>query len=427
MVSVEGPEIFLDVNAETGAVLGQGVHDLPQGRGRSAHPITGKLLGRYEEILGHAVGAARLPALLGRRATWRRPRRRGRGRRTARGSRAPASGSAVTPVMDMTGTQADVRRVPFLIAAGLEQIQALPGRRPAGGERRCSPAAACSVEDVLARPERAHARARGTSERGRLGRARCCSTGAGRSTSTSPASRPSPAPRLFSRRLPAGLDQRRRGAAVPLGAPAGRLSLGRLCYAVCFMVRRRMKRAGTSSDSSLAMLAVSGCNGYTPDRWHARHPGAPTVNLKSAETRWLLIKNPRFGDVRSEPEYIWVEEDKLPTTMTTLLRGKSAIIAPPEVVAKYGLPPGGGKISPRQGVPYQTVDPSRAGASIPGSRAAPRRLQRSPQLQPRRRSLRLRRPRRPHSLRRRQPAAAAQPAPAASGQAGRVPSRRRLT
>jgi len=27
------------------------------------------------------------------------------------------------------------------------------------------------------------------------------------------------------------------------------------------------------------------------------------------------LKNPRFGDVASEPEYIWVEEDKIPTTM----------------------------------------------------------------------------------------------------------------
>jgi hypothetical protein len=114
----------------------------------------------------------------------------------------------------------------------------------------------------------------------------------------------------------------------------------------------------------LVMLAVSGCNGLRQIAGMPVTP-EPTVNIKSAETRWLLIKNPRFGDVRSEPEYIWVEEDKLPTTMTTLLRGKSAIIAPPEVVAKYGLPPGGGKISPRQGVPYPTVDPSRAGAVDP--------------------------------------------------------------
>jgi len=96
-------------------------------------------------------------------------------------------------------------------------------------------------------------------------------------------------------------------------------------------------------------------------------PGDPSVTIKSAETRWLLIKNPRFGDVASEPEYIWVEEDKLPTTLTTLVRGKSAIIAPPEIVAKYGAPPGGGKISPRQGVPSQT-----AAAEPPRAPGAPR-------------------------------------------------------
>jgi hypothetical protein len=97
------------------------------------------------------------------------------------------------------------------------------------------------------------------------------------------------------------------------------------------------------------------------------HTGEPTINLKSAEARWLLIKNPRFGDVRSEPEYVWVEEDKVPTTVTTLFRGKGAIIAPPEIVAKYGPPPGGGKISPRQGVAYQTAEPARNAA--PDSRA----------------------------------------------------------
>ena len=83
--------------------------------------------------------------------------------------------------------------------------------------------------------------------------------------------------------------------------------------------------------------------------------GDPSVAIKPAETRWLLIKNPRFGDVPSEPEYVWVEEDKIPTTFTTLVRGKSAIIASPEVVTKYGMPPGGGKISQRQRMPEQTA------------------------------------------------------------------------
>ncbi len=102
----------------------------------------------------------------------------------------------------------------------------------------------------------------------------------------------------------------------------------------------------------------------------------PSVDLKSAETRWLLIKNPRFGDVPSEPEYIWVEDDKVPTTLTTLIRGTGSIIAPPEIVARYGLPPGGGKISPRQGVPYPAApsapqaQSNRATAAATGARAA---------------------------------------------------------
>jgi hypothetical protein len=83
--------------------------------------------------------------------------------------------------------------------------------------------------------------------------------------------------------------------------------------------------------------------------------GDPSVTIKSAETRWLLIKNPRFGDVPSEPEYVWVEEDKTPTTFGTVVFGKGSIIAPPEIVARYGAPPGGGKISPRQNMPTQTA------------------------------------------------------------------------
>ena len=78
----------------------------------------------------------------------------------------------------------------------------------------------------------------------------------------------------------------------------------------------------------------------------------PSV-ARPTEPRWLLIKNPRFGDVASEPEYIWVEEDKVPTTFRTLVFGKSSIVAPPAVVAKYGSPPGGGRISPRQGGAYK--------------------------------------------------------------------------
>jgi hypothetical protein len=123
----------------------------------------------------------------------------------------------------------------------------------------------------------------------------------------------------------------------------------------------------------VVLLAASGCSSIRQILGIAG-PGEPTINLKSAEARWLLIKNPRFGDVRSEPEYIWVEEDKTPTTIGTLVRGQSSIIAPPEIVARYGPPPGGGKISLRQGVPYQTVEPTtRTAVADPraGGSAAP--------------------------------------------------------
>jgi hypothetical protein len=86
----------------------------------------------------------------------------------------------------------------------------------------------------------------------------------------------------------------------------------------------------------------------------------PTVTQKRAAQSWLLIKNPRHGDLPSEPEYIWVEEEKIPTTFRTLVFGKKSIIAPPEVVAKYGSPPGGGRISPLQGAPYTVPEPGGA-------------------------------------------------------------------
>ena len=98
----------------------------------------------------------------------------------------------------------------------------------------------------------------------------------------------------------------------------------------------------------------------------------PSIAIKSAETRWLLVKNPRFGDVPSEPEYIWVEDDNVPTTLTTLIRGKGAIIAPPEIVAKYGAPPGGGKLSPRQGMPTHAVETPRPSGSSAAAPPAPK-------------------------------------------------------
>jgi hypothetical protein len=120
---------------------------------------------------------------------------------------------------------------------------------------------------------------------------------------------------------------------------------------------------------ALVAAVTPGCGGELPSlRELAGFPSTsdPTVDIKAAENKWLLIKNPRFGDVASEPEYIWVEDDKVPTTMGTLIFGKDSLIAPPEIVPKYGAPPGGGRISPRQKMAVSVEPappPAKAGAA----------------------------------------------------------------
>ena len=117
--------------------------------------------------------------------------------------------------------------------------------------------------------------------------------------------------------------------------------------------------AGTMTVRRLALLLVVAVTAFgcstAKQVLGVPNAGDPSVAIKSAETKWLLIRNPRFGDVPSEPEYVWVEEDKTPVTLGTVVFGKSSIIAPPEIVARYGSPPGGGKISSRQGMPTQTA------------------------------------------------------------------------
>jgi hypothetical protein len=132
--------------------------------------------------------------------------------------------------------------------------------------------------------------------------------------------------------------------------------------------------AGTMTVRRLALLLVVAVTAFgcstAKQVLGVPNAGDPSVAIKSAETRWLLIRNPRFGDVPSEPEYVWVEEDKTPVTLGTVVFGKSSIIAPPEIVARYGSPPGGGKISPRQGMPTQAAPTTPAPAQT--NAAAPR-------------------------------------------------------
>jgi hypothetical protein len=131
-----------------------------------------------------------------------------------------------------------------------------------------------------------------------------------------------------------------------------------MCYG-----RRSMSRRFAASVLVLA-LALGGC-GTVRNVLGYPSPGDPSVTLRAAEARWLLVRNPRFGSVPSEPEYIWVEEDKRPWGFNWGVPQRAAL-ARPEVVARYGPPPGGGRISPRQGLPYQ-VGGEPPGVPNPGA------------------------------------------------------------
>lgn len=146
-----------------------------------------------------------------------------------------------------------------------------------------------------------------------------------------------------------------------------------------------MKCLQTLTPLILALMLLPGCGAYealrgkpvpppaqnspAPKAAAPARPPAPARTTAAAPDypRWVLAKNPRYeAGQGSEKEYIWVEEDKIPGTLTSFIFGKNADLAPREEIAKYGPPPGGGKISPKQGGPPLLA--SRGAASFRSAR-----------------------------------------------------------
>ncbi|MGH7335704.1 MAG: hypothetical protein ACREKS_23730, partial [Candidatus Rokuibacteriota bacterium] len=152
VVAVEGDTVFLDLGEQSGVQVGREFVVFRKGD-PFRHPITGKVIGRYETVLGHAqvrsVSGEFSEALFvaGRDRPGPRPEdsvRISRGRIKV----------AITPLLDLTGGTADVRRVPYLFASVLDRTKrfqvvdpfAVTDMFASGGTR---------VEEVLARPARA--------------------------------------------------------------------------------------------------------------------------------------------------------------------------------------------------------------------------------------------------------------------------------
>lgn len=92
------------------------------------------------------------------------------------------------------------------------------------------------------------------------------------------------------------------------------------------MTRREVELLG------LAILLL-GCTAAPP-------PSLTAEACPSDPRPAVLIKN-----THAQPEWIWVAEDGIPTTIRTLLFGKKGVLAPPEVVAHHAPPPCSSPIS----------------------------------------------------------------------------------
>src|SRR5207249_11394280 len=127
IVSVEGDALYLDLGESRGAQAGQELLIFRKGE-EFYHPLTGKPLGRYEETLGWAqirrVQPRFAEALYVRVDGKPRPLADD-GVRITRGR----IKIAIAPVLDLTPSKADLRRVPYLLAPVLERA----GRFQAAG------------------------------------------------------------------------------------------------------------------------------------------------------------------------------------------------------------------------------------------------------------------------------------------------------
>jgi hypothetical protein len=149
VVAVEGDVVYFDLGTGDGVQVGQEFTVFRKGESFQ-HPLTGKAIGRFEDMLGYAQ-ARRIQAQFTEAAfipldPQIRPRPED-GVRISRGR----IRVAVAPLLDLTGSSADFRRVPFLLSTALDRSKRFQVADPimvtdlfANGQLR--------VEELIARP-----------------------------------------------------------------------------------------------------------------------------------------------------------------------------------------------------------------------------------------------------------------------------------
>jgi hypothetical protein len=121
VVQVEGDRLFLDLTEKSGVQPGQEFSVFRKGE-VFRHPINGRPLGRFEDILGYAQIVRMHPQYseaLFVPEEGKPPPQPEDGARITKGR----IRVAVAPATDLTKANADLRRVPFMIAHALEQTK----------------------------------------------------------------------------------------------------------------------------------------------------------------------------------------------------------------------------------------------------------------------------------------------------------------
>jgi hypothetical protein len=157
VVAVDGDQVYIDLTQKEGAQTGQEYTIFRKGA-VFRHPNTGQYMGRYEDVLGYAqvkrvlekfTEAAYVPLPGKPRAQPEDGVRITRGRIRV----------GVAPATDLTKTDADLRRVPFMIAHALAGTKRFQCPDPTAVSELMVTEKTQS-EELLVRPDRAVAMAR---------------------------------------------------------------------------------------------------------------------------------------------------------------------------------------------------------------------------------------------------------------------------
>lgn len=157
VVAVDGDRLFMDLTQKEGAQPGQEFTIFRKGQ-VFHHPLTGQPMGRFEEVLGYAHVKSVLPGYS--EAVYvpldGKPKAQVEdGVRITRGR----IRLAVAPPTDLTGTNADLRRVPFMFTHALSETKRFQCADPSAVQEILLTQKTRS-EELLVRPEKAVATAK---------------------------------------------------------------------------------------------------------------------------------------------------------------------------------------------------------------------------------------------------------------------------